>query len=227
MTGTALSAPGLAALACLAVALAGCASDDPRPPNADPAGPTPDQPDPTPTNTTGPNTGTGSFSVSTTSSASGTTSPQPVPGVQLAGDDQEDVAQDGDFPGLMAAGRLEVSGGIAHLEGSANNFGERTYKVSSICVQPWSEAMQGPSGTAQHRQPVATCAAFGLREFPPGESLPFSATWNGTLWTEDGYAPAPAGTYTWSATFHVYSGGEGASYDDDARLTLEFQVTVG
>lgn len=215
----------------LATALAGCsASDDPAPPNADPGGPPQTLPPASTSATTGPSTGTptgGTLSTTSSSSSASTTSAAPAPGVTLTGQHQEDSSTDAGFPGLMVAGQLDVSGNVAHLEASASNFGQRTYRVSSICVAPWSDGMQRGGNDVQHRQPMAVCAAFGLRDFAPGESIPFSATWNGTLWTDgQGYGPAPAGTYTWSATFDVYSGGDGASFDDHAALTLDFQVTV-
>jgi hypothetical protein len=222
----------LAALVLAAAALAGCAaSDDATPPNADPNGPAPTLPPASTSATTGPGTGTptGSFSATSTTSSSATasTSAAPAPGVTLAAAHQEESATDAGFPGLMVAGQLDVSGNVAHLQATANNFGQRTYRVSSICAAPWSDGMGRGGSAVAHRQPMATCAAFGLRDFPPGESLSFAATWNGTVWTEgQGFGPAPAGTYTWTATFQVYSGGEGGSHEDQASLTLDFQVTV-
>ena len=209
----------LAALA-LAVLVAGCSQgDDPTPPDADPNGPPHSQ---APTSTT-----TATSSPTPTYSSSPTSAP--APGVTLSAQHQEDEAMDATFPGLMVAGQLDVTGNVAHFEAAANNFGQRTYRVSAICVAPWSEGMAGPDGTtAQHREPMATCAAFGLRDFPPGESIAFSAEWNGTLWSDgsDAFGPAPDGTYHWTARFQVYEGGSGAEYDRTATLPLEFQVTV-
>lgn len=222
----------LAALALVALA-AGCIQDDDpaTPPNADPNGPPQSLP---PTNTTGPATSTPTGSPTggtspTTTYASSPTS-QPTPGVTLSAPHQEDSAAHEDFPGLLVAGQLDVTDNVAHFEAVANNMGQRTYRVSDVCVTPWDESMLGPDGDVAHRQPKATCTAFGLRDFPPGESIPFSAEWNGTLWsTEDGsgFGPAEPGTYTWTARFQVFSGGSGASYDYSGTLELQFQVTVG
>jgi hypothetical protein len=212
----------IAAFALVALLVAGCAvgDDTTTPPNADPNGPVETVP-PTPSsNTTGPPTTAPTTSSSSSSSAS------PAPGVTLSGAHQEDSGTHAQFPGLIVAGQLDVSGNVARLEANANNIGQRTYRVSNICVTPWGESMTGPSGDAQHREPKAVCTAFGLRDFPPGESLPFSSTWNGTLWTGSGYGPAPDGTYTWTAKVTVYSGGSGSDFDNTATITLEFNVTA-
>lgn len=205
----------------LTVLVAGCTTgDDPEPPNADPNGPPETFP---PTNTTAPTTSspTATYASSPTSS--------PTPGVTVSAQHQEDSALHDDFPGLSVAGQLDVTGNVAHFEAAASNMGQRTYRVSSVCVQPWDENLLGPDGDVSHREPMATCAAFGLRDFAPGESIPFSSEWNGTLWSNEdgeGFDPAPDGTYTWTARFQVYSGGSGAEYDYAGTLELQFQVSV-
>lgn len=204
--------------AVLALLLAGCsAADDDAPPNADPNGPPETQPPLPPSNTTGPPSDTSSSSSTATST------------VAFGPHDEEETASDPDFSGLAVNGRLTGSGGALRIEAVANKVSPAQYKVpSGQCNQPWTESLVGPAGAVQQRQPVATCAAFGLRPMQDNEAIPVQLEWNGTLWDAGAgrYVAAPSGTYTWQATFHVYSGGEGAQYTDSADLTLSFEARV-
>jgi hypothetical protein len=138
----------------------------------------------------------------------------------------QDAAMDLDFPGLLVEGNVTPQGKEVVLHALATNYGPHTYRVSSICVPPWSESMRDADGNeVQHREPMAVCLAFGLKELAPGEAVPFNATWDGRLW-DGGYGPAPSGVYTWLAHFQVYSGGDGADFEDSATLTLEFPVEI-
>lgn len=140
----------------------------------------------------------------------------------------QDQATHVDFPGLIVAGRATEAGAV-HVAVEARNDGSHTYKVSSICVPPWSESMQGPDGPVQHREPTAVCLAFGLKEFRPGETLDYEANWNGTLWNDarSRYERAPAGTYTWSVHFQVYRGGnESHDFEDSATLQVDFPIRI-
>lgn len=213
-----------AALTLLAVLVAGCSagtSDDPSPPNADPNG---SQSFP-PVTSTG--TGTGPPSFSNSSSTSTTAAPPPS---RFAVHDEEDSASHEDFPGLFASGRMQGSGPAVRVEATANNLGERAYRVpDGACRQPWSEAMTGPDGApVQPRRPMPACASFGLKEFPAHDFLAKDLAWNGTLWdaASGSFVPAPPGAYAWTVTFDVYSGGSGAQFDDHAALTLSFDVQV-
>ena len=214
----------LALLACSA-ALAGCtAGEDPRPPNADPY-PSESYP-PLGSSSTPPSSETHTANPPTnTSSASST--PPPAGATRFGAHDQEDSASDPDFSGLMLGGRLAGSGSALRVEAAANNVGERAYRIPDGCRSPWSETMKGPSGAVQLRQPVATCAAESYKDFPAHDYLSRPFEWNGTLWdaASGAYVPAPAGTYSGSIAFDVYSG-SGSPPADHATLTLEFQVNV-
>lgn len=216
----ALALPLLAVLA--AASLAGCSDDPNTPPNADPQGGGHSLP-PTSTNPTATGPPMGNETNTTTATATST-----GPAASFGAHDQEDSTNHDDFPGLLVSGRLRGSGAQVTVEGTASNIGQRTYKVpDGQCMQPWTESMRGPGGQdVVHRQPMATCLAFGLREFPSNDFLATALAWNGTLWTGDGFAVAPSGTYTWEVTFHVYWGGSGAEFEDHALMTLSFDVTV-
>jgi hypothetical protein len=133
-----------------------------------------------------------------------------------------------DFPGLVASGTLSGGGAQVALDAQAVNNGPRTYKVSAVCVQPWGDTLAGPLGEVHRTQPQVTCLAFGLKAFPPGQSLPFHAAWNGSLWDSQAerFVPAPAGAYTWEAQFSVYAGGSGTEYETHDWLKLPFTVRV-
>lgn len=205
--------------------LAGCtAGDDPNtPPNADPN--RGESYPPLPGSSTPPPTAPPPNATSSSSSSSSSAAPAP----RVSAQEQEDSDTDGDFPSLFVGGRLRGSGGEARVEATANNVGERAYRIpDGRCAQPWTESMQGPAGAVQLRKPAPACTGFGLRDLPGHEFVSTALTWNGTLWdaASGAYVPAPAGTYTWTVAFDVYSGGSGAQYEDHATLTLDFQVTV-
>lgn len=213
------------ALLLFGVALAGCTAgdDDPNPPNADP---NPSETFPAPaTSSTPPSTGTNTPpSTSPSNSSSSSTGPGPA---RFGPHGQDDSATDPDFSGLMVGGRLSGSGSLVEVEASANNFGERAYRVPDGCRTPWTESMRGPTGAVQLRQPAATCAADSWRDLAAHDSLARTFEWNGTLWDASGaFVPAPAGTYTWSIAFDAYSG-PGSPPPEHGTLTLEFEVTVG
>lgn len=227
----------LALLAVGALILSGCTagtSDDPSPPNADPNG----QQTLPPAGPASASTGPPTTSNSTSSSADdppGATStsaaPPPAAGPASFGHhDAEDSATDDDFPSLFVSGHLQGSGPQLRIEAAANNMGERDYKVpDGTCKQPWSEVLRDADGNVvAHRQPFASCAAFGLTTFAAHDFLSTALTWNGTLWNaaSGSFVTAPAGEYVWEVTFDVYSGGSGAQYDDHAAMTITFEVEV-
>lgn len=97
---------------------------------------------------------------------------------------------------------------VSHDEGwrlaaAATNHGPHTYRVSSICAPVWTDSMSRDGDAVQHRDASRFCLAYGVRDWLPGETLTFNATWDGRLWNDDGAAPAPAGDYTWSVTLHT------------------------
>lgn len=130
------------------------------------------------------------------------------------------------FPGLSLRGTLQGSGEALEVTATARNDGPNTYQVETGCTTPWAEVVYQGETDLQHRRPVATCAAFALRPFEPGENLSFAANWTGILFDPDTgtFHAAPPGTYTWSVRFLAYSGDmERASV---RRLDLDFDVTV-
>jgi hypothetical protein len=205
--------------ACLAaLVLAGCTAGYGNGPKADPNGsktypPTPDS------NTTGPPTG--SDVPTPTSSASSTYS------TSFAEHSQDDSASDANYPGLGVNGHLSGSGSLVHLEVTANDFGERTYRVpDGQCAQPFTEMMSAPDGSGvQVRAPVAGCTGFALRDFKPGDYESKGLDWNGTVWdaVQGRFVPATPGTYTWTLTAHLYPS-DATSQSQSTDLTLEFQV---
>lgn len=130
------------------------------------------------------------------------------------------------FPGLSLRGTLQGSGEALQVTATARNDGPQTYQVETGCTTPWTELVYRGETDLQHRRPVATCAAFALRPFEPGETVGFVANWTGILFDPETetFHPAPAGSYTWSVRFLAYSGdAERASV---RRLDLDFDVTV-
>lgn len=216
--------PTFALAALVALALAGCTAgdDDPAPPNADPF---PSQSFP-PASSTSASTGPPTNS-STTSTSSTATYSAPARFPPSSG---EASGSDGDFPGLLVNGELHATDTKARIEATANNVGERNYRVADgSCATPWTESLTGPAGTpVPIRQPKPSCPTPTLKPFPAHDFISAGLDWNGTLWdaTSGTYQPAPTGTYTWSVTFEVYSGGSGASYDEHASILLEFEITV-
>lgn len=216
------------ALALVVLALSGCSAgtaDDPAPPNADPNGQQTLPPAGPPSTSTGPPTASGSNSTTSAGSDSATGGP-----ASFGQHDAEDSATDPDFPGLFVGGRLQGSGAQLRVEAAANNAGQRDYRVpDGDCKQPWSDVLRDADGdVVAHRQPLATCGAFGLEPFAAGEFLATALSWNGTLWdaTSGSFVAAPTGTYTWDVTFDAYSGGSGSSFDDHAAMTMSFTVDV-
>jgi hypothetical protein len=216
-----------------ALALAGCSagtSDDPNtPPNADPNG-APQSLPPVNQNTAtvsgSPSPSNGTTATSTSTSATATTTATPAaPAKSFAAHDEEASASDPRFPGLFVGGRLQGSGAQVTVEATANNVGERDYRVPDGCKAPWAEAMRGPNGQAvAHRQPAGTCPGSTLKDFPAHEFLSKALSWDGRLWdaAAGAYVAAPSGTYTWEVTFEVHDG----SGSDQATLKLAFDVTV-
>ncbi len=133
------------------------------------------------------------------------------------------------FENLVVRGRLHGGGAQVTLNASATNEGPHTYKVSAICAPSWSDSMVSSLGEVHRTEPMAYCAAFGLKEFRPGEKQYFEALWNGTLWDSEkqGYVDAPAGNYVWHLAFHAYKGGnEGPEFETHDTIKLQFTAIV-
>jgi hypothetical protein len=212
-----------------ALVLAGCSagtSDDPdTPPNADPLGSHTLPPVNQDTDTISGSPSPSNSTTSTTTAASGTTTYQAAQAKPFAAHDQEAGANDAEFPGLFLGGRLQGSGAQVTVEATANNVGERDYRVADGCGKPWTETMHGPGGqVVSHRQPAATCAGSTLKSFPAHEFLSTALSWDGQVWdsAKGTFTPAPPGAYTWEVAFEVHD----ATGDDHAVLMLSFDVTV-
>lgn len=104
--------------------------------------------------------------------------------------------------GISIASSLEAHDAGWTMRANATNAGPHTYKISAICSPNWTEAMSRDGKAVEHREPAFQCEADGVRDWVPGESLTFEATWDGTLW-DDGYTPARAGDYIWVASVHT------------------------
>lgn len=133
------------------------------------------------------------------------------------------------FRGVVLAGTLTAGGDEARIDAIARNDGPLTYKVSSICVPPWTESMQGRLGPVYPHGPQGYCHAFGLRDFPPGESIPFTATWDGRLWDlqDERFVAAEPGAYEWTLLFELYGQCVGDACDLHDHVPLRFTVEVG
>jgi len=224
------------AFALLALLLAGCTSgtsdDDPSPPNADPNGQQTLPPAGPGTASTGPPTATNSTTPGASGSSTSATTAPPATATpaSFGSHDADDTATDEDFPSLFVSGHLTGSGPQLRIEAAANNMGERDYRIpDGTCAQPWSDEMRDSDGdVVQHRKPLASCSAFGLKPFAAHDFLSTALTWNGTLWdaSSNSFVTAPSGSYTWEVTFDVYSGGSGSTYDDHAAMTITFDVEV-
>lgn len=112
--------------------------------------------------------------------------------------------------------------GTYRLEVLAENLGRQAYRVSSVCVPPWTDAMDAQGEPVDHREPVGSCAAFGLGPFGPGARQEMTFRWDGKVWHEGGPRDAPPGTYRWTATFEFFE--EDTGTDRRERITLEFLV---
>ena len=153
---------------------------------------------------------------------------QEEPDTSFPPHDESKSAEDRDFDNLIVSGTLSSGGDEVRLDAKAHNQGPHTFKVSSICSPSWFEDMSDRGGRVPHREGMAYCEAFGLRDFKPGERIPFAATWNGTLWDSKAarYESAPAGNYTWRVAFEVFKGGAGTEYESREQIRLAFDVTL-
>lgn len=133
------------------------------------------------------------------------------------------------MPGIFANATLyQEQGGSYRMEVLAVNEGETAYRVSNVCMPPWTDRMENGQGERiEHREPVGYCAAFGLGPFPPGAREQATLEWDGRLWEEHGLRDAPAGQYVWNATFEFFNNGSGSEFEDRDRITLELRINVG
>lgn len=100
------------------------------------------------------------------------------------------------------------SGDRHRLDATVRNTGLRIFYylwVPQCALDPWSEAMAGPAGPVQPREPEAHCLPCGVDALSPGEALTKSYEWDERLWdADDGrMRDAPGDRYTWTVTFRA------------------------
>lgn len=132
------------------------------------------------------------------------------------------------LPGVFANATLyQDPHGSYRMEVLAVNEGETSYRVSNVCIPPWTDRMEtGQGERVEHREPVGYCAAFGLGPFPPDARERATFEWDGRLWEEGGPRDAAAGGYVWYATFEFFASGSGAEAEDRERITLGLHLNV-
>ena len=133
------------------------------------------------------------------------------------------VPETDSYPGLRVTGFLDGEGHELTVQASAKNEGDRTYSVETGCTTPWSEELRSDRETLPMREPTATCLAYALRDFAPGEEITREFVWDGKVWSNgNGYTDARPGDYVWSIRFVAYSP-DGSALK---RFDLDFPVTV-
>ncbi len=162
-----------------------------------------------------------SSSTSETSSSSSLSNTNP-PGFAVQSGHSE--GEDGTAPGLLVVADMRVCEAGFCIHATANNSGPATYQVSNICVPPWSDTMTRDGKTVQHKEPMASCMAFGTGPMAPGTVLHANFTWDQTVWENGKAEPAPQGMYEWTITFTAYEG-TGGDGRHDIRATVH--VIVG
>ncbi len=127
---------------------------------------------------------------------------------------------------LMLVGDLsECDAGFCVAAVATNNGTESAF-VSDLCQPAVSDRMESESGPVLHREPVFFCQAFSLREWAPGEEIPFELEWDGRLWNDEAsaYEDAPQGVYQWHIEFKSYQVMAGG---DSTELVIAFTVVIG
>lgn len=108
----------------------------------------------------------------------------------------------------------------------ATNENAAAMYVNNVCTTPWSEALHQDSKPIHKSEPMATCAAWGVRPVEAGEQLHANFTWDGSIWDDDAqtYRDAPDGAYTWSIQFSYHASSDGG---DRRELEMAFPVVIG
>lgn len=88
--------------------------------------------------------------------------------------------------------------------------------------------MQGRLGEVYPKGQHGYCHAFGLRDFPPGETIPYDLVWNGTLWDlqQGKFVRAEAGTYEWQLAIEAYGQCVGNGCELHDWIKIRFTVDV-
>ncbi len=146
---------------------------------------------------------------------------EPRPGIAPQEGFDEDTRN-----GLHLEGRMLPCEAGHCIEATASNEGSEPVHVSNICTQPFHDRMERDGKMVQHKEPMATCAAFGTRPMEPGEQIDFGFEWDGTVWGDERQqsVAAPQGAYQWSAHFQAWTEEGGG---DTIELAIEFAVVVG
>lgn len=137
------------------------------------------------------------------------------------------VPESASFAGIQVQGTLSGMGRDLSITALARNAGNVTYRVTDQCGEPWYQELYRGEERLQLHEPAVRCDALLLRDFAPGDEVPFEATWDGRYWDEGRgrYVAAPSGTYTWSARFVAYAP-DGASGPSLKRFDLDFDVRL-
>ncbi len=146
---------------------------------------------------------------------------QPGQGVAPQQGLEEDVGGDLHLRGVMRA----CEAGFC-VEATASIEGLDSYYVSNICVPPHGDAMERDGSPVQHREPMAYCAAFGLREWTRDEQIDFNYTWDGQIWDDakGELVAAEDGAYQWTILFHAWDSPDGGKR---TTLAITFTVVIG
>ncbi len=149
------------------------------------------------------------------------TGTQPGPGFAPQQGFDEDINGD-----LHLIGTMDVCEDGYCVEATASIEGVRSYYVSNRCVPPHDDSMERDGVAVQHREPTAYCAAFGLREWTPGEPISFHDTWDAQVWDDEAgqLAAAAQGAYQWTLQFHAWDAPDGGEL---RSLAVTFTVVVG
>ncbi len=108
-------------------------------------------------------------------------------------------------PPFKLVGETTPQGNTTTLVVTASPPANAAFRIETGCSDPWDEALVDAQGRAwQFEEPVAQCAAFGLRDWTQPEV--FSSGWDGSVWDGSQYVAAPEGTYTWTISFTAYQG---------------------
>jgi hypothetical protein len=162
--------------------------------------------------------------------ATGTSAPAPGPGPHggtlVAPPHGENATN-----GLRLSGQADRSGmypgGAILLTYTARNEGADA-TTHGGCERPYAFTLRDANGTAHPLEaPMAHCLALSLDPFPAGASLAFNTTWEGTYAQGDHLVQAPAGHYTFTATFTAWRNGQPAAVALTLPLNIISQRGVG
>lgn len=106
---------------------------------------------------------------------------------------------------------------------TATNRGDVPVSISNICVPPWAERMRKDGQEVQHQEGRAYCAAYGVRDFEPGEKAYADFTWDQRIWDGVESQPAPQGAYRWTIAFWW----QDQATQERREVTADIDLVVG